>query len=75
MNLPLSQALNTLQKAALRNVASEEGRTWKAKLRTMWEKAEYPGYEQYAETLQFLRNCSYFGPQGLIKVRTDDFMT
>jgi hypothetical protein len=73
MNLPLSQLLNALQKSALRTVATEEGRNWKARLRTMWEKAEYPGYEQFASTLQYLRNARYFGPKGLIKVRTDDF--
>ena len=53
--------LSPLEKRALRNVKAEEGRYWKSRLRVMWEKAHYPGYEKYESTLQHLRNCSYFG--------------
>jgi hypothetical protein len=65
-------ALNHLEKMALRIVKDEEGQKWKYRLRIMWEKANYPGYEKYQDTLQHLRNCSYFGPVGLIKLRDED---
>ncbi len=46
---------------ALAAYASENGRSWKAKLRDAWTNASEPG------TLQALRNSSWFGPAGLIK--------
>jgi hypothetical protein len=64
--------LSHQEKMALRNVKAEEGRCWKQRLRYMWEKAHYPGYERWSPTLQYLRNCSYFGPNGLVKVRDHD---
>jgi hypothetical protein len=48
------------------------GRTWKAELRQQWERASYPGApDGHDQVLQHLRNSSYFGPRGLIKIRID----
>lgn len=65
--------LSTNERRALRHVASEEGRTWKSRLRSMWELAQYPGYEHEAGTLQALRNASHFGPRGLDRCRPEDY--
>lgn len=59
--------------AALRAVRTGEGRHWKLGLRIMWERAHYPGYERHAAVLQNLRNCSYFGPSGLDKLKSGIF--
>ncbi len=52
--------------AVLRGVRNCEGRLWKSKLSSMWQKSHYPGYTpDEASTLQALRNSSRFGPRGL----------
>jgi hypothetical protein len=55
------------ERQALQRFAKAEGRTWKAKLRRCWERAEYPGHESIAHHLQAVRNK--IGPSGLAKLR------
>ncbi len=62
------------QKAALRKVVKWEGRRWKSKLRIMWEKTYYPGYDDVSSTLHYLRNSGNFGPRGLVAIRPKDLV-
>jgi hypothetical protein len=57
--------LNESEKARLREFAEENGWFWKDKLRKAWMNGGAP-------QLQFLRNASFFGPEGLEKVRLKD---
>lgn len=61
------------EKKALRDFADQQGRQWKACLRDMWMSGSYWGTKTNSQLLQHLRNASYFGPAGLIKVRPQDY--
>lgn len=62
--------MNEEQTGALERFAALNGRKWKAKLRTAWERSSYSGAaKQDAEILQGLRNAADFGPAGLVKYR------
>jgi hypothetical protein len=62
--------LTDTQKAALNAVRKLHGRCWKQKLWSMWERANYPCLDKYAQTLQHLRNT--IGPTGLYNLRNKD---
>lgn len=64
-----SRYLTRDERTALREFAKANGRYWKAALRHFWET----GAGQITGTLQMLRNASYFGPVGLIRVKPVDF--
>jgi len=52
------------QKNALEQFRKANGRNWKSKLLSMWEKASYPGFEDISPELQQIRN--QLGPTGLL---------
>jgi hypothetical protein len=55
-------ALTNEDRRLLEKFATENGRTWKSKLRDAWDRGD-------AYDLHYLRNASYFGPRGLIAYR------
>lgn len=63
----LAAELTDSDRAALAAFAAEHGRDWKAELRHRWENGTA------SPEMQHLRNCRYFGPRGLIKIRIADF--
>lgn len=59
----MQNTLSTGQLAAVRAFAEQNGRTWKAALRSVWETGNYSRIDAAAE-LQQVRNA--FGPRWLI---------
>lgn len=60
--------LSDEEKLALTYAKNINGRNWKAMLRAAWMSGDYSDYADWAvQPLQYLRNASYFGPEGLAK--------
>lgn len=64
--MPMKQELTTEQLRAIREFASQHGRTWKSQLRECWMTGQYPP-DCDSRSLQNIRNS--FGPIWLVNFR------